>query len=62
MKFDVPTAIKVLANCGCNDEALFLARKNELHTVYLKLLIEKKNDYEGAVKYIKCGVRGGFEA
>lgn len=34
MKFDVPTAIKVLANCGCNDEALFLARKNELHTVY----------------------------
>ena len=58
MKFDVPTAIKVLANCGCNDEALFLARKNELHTVYLRLL----NDYEGAVKYIKCGVCGGFEA
>ena len=53
MKFDVPTAIKVLANCGCNAEALFLARKSELHTLYLELLIEKKNDYEGAVKYIK---------
>lgn len=53
MKFDVNTAITVLSNCGCDDEALFLAKKNELHTVYLRILIEKKSDFEGAVAYIK---------
>lgn len=53
MKFDVKTAISVLSNCGCDEEALFLAKKNRLHTVYLRILIEKKNDYEGAVTYIK---------
>ena len=53
MKFDVNTAITVLSNCGCDDEALFLAKKNEFHTVYLRILIEKKSDFEGAVAYIK---------
>ena len=53
MKYDIPTAIKVLDDVDCDDEALFLAKKYNYFRDYTTILIKKQHKYEEAVKYIK---------
>lgn len=53
LKYDIPTAIKVLDDVDCDDEALFLAKKYNYFRDYTTILIKKQHKYEEAVKYIK---------
>lgn len=53
LKYDIPTAIKVLDDVDCDDEALFLAKKHNYYREYATILIKKQHKYEEAVKYIK---------
>lgn len=51
-RFDVPTAIRVLTDCGWEKEALHLSRKYGYHHDYIRLLIEYERDFQKAVEYI----------
>lgn len=53
LKYDIPTAIKVLDDVDCDEEALFLAKKHNHYRDHLVILIHKKHLYEEAVRYIK---------
>ena len=53
LKYDIPTAIKVLDDVDCDEEALFLAKKHNYYRDHLVILIHKRHLYEEAVRYIK---------
>lgn len=51
-KFDVETAIKVSRQAGYFEHALYLAKHNNRHEWYLKILLEDVKDYNQALDYI----------
>lgn len=53
LKYDITTAINVLDEVDCDEEALYLAKKHHHYHDYLTILIQKKHQYEEAVCYIK---------
>ena len=52
MQFDVPTAIHVLRECNCVEEAKELALRNRLHISYVDILLNDTKEFEAAVRYL----------
>lgn len=53
LTFDVETAIRVLRQAGCLDEALYLAQHEGRHGWFLKIQVEDRHDYDAALAYIR---------
>lgn len=53
LKFDALNAINVLRSANCYNEALYLAKKNNLHDLYIKILCEDVGNYSETLSYIK---------
>lgn len=51
--FDIETAIKVCKDLKHFEEAMKLAEQKNKHELYLKILIEDKQEYERALEHIK---------
>lgn len=52
MQFDVDTAIHVLRECNCIEEAKELALRNRLHISYVDILLNDTKEFEAAVQYL----------
>ena len=46
-------AVEVLRKASCYEEALHLSKKHGLHTAYLRMQIEDRQDYKDALEYIE---------
>lgn len=53
LHFEVETAIKVCREAGYYEHALDLAKRNNEHKWYLKILLEDMKNYGAAMKYIR---------
>jgi hypothetical protein len=52
LKFDVETAITVLREAGCIEDALYLAKAHLDHDMYLKIQLEDVKNHKDALDYI----------
>jgi hypothetical protein len=61
IKFDVKTAICVCRQANYFDQALMLAKREQEHPFYIKILLEDCRNYEEALSYIKVLDRDAAE-